>query len=1126
MAAGIWREQWWQIGIAIAATSGALFSGNSTVAQIAPDRTLGAESSVVTPNVDIKGVPSDRIDGGAVRGANLFHSFQEFNVREGRGAYFSNPAGIENILSRVTGSNPSNILGTLGVLGNANLFFLNPNGIIFGPDAKLDMGGSFFGSTANSLNFEDGKLFSATNPNAPPLLTMKVPLGVQFGKGQPSAIVNSGNLSVGKGQNLTLTGGTVVSTGQLSAPEGQVAVAAVPSESLVKINPSAQLLNIDTPSLGSGKSSLSVSLAELLASVDEKARPGLTVNSNGQVELAGSGLPLVDGDVVAKNVTAQTATLTAIHNLTLVESLLATTGDMNLLAGDTVRVRDSAANPFVAQAGGNLLVQGRQGVDIFALNHPSSGLFSGGDMVLRSANTVGGDAHYWAGGNFRIEQMDGSLGGLFSPYDPIIRARGDVSFDSYTGGSLHIFAGGSVTIPGTVTITGADPDFGLPEEEVTLSDGTQIQIDGRNSPTLDIRAGTTDFGTPGIEGNVVNLSIGDQPTSATINVGNIRNINVDENQQPIKGNILLTNQYEPNGLTGDINIGSIDVNADVPIMDVNADVTIDSRGAINTSRGTIDVSGGLDSENVIRLIANANITTANLLSDLLPGNSGNGGDISLLSRNGTIDTTAGTINSQAGNGIAGNITLRAAGNIRTGNITASSNSSNDNQNNFNTIRLESSQGSVILNGVQLTTTNTGRDLAGTIDINGQDILIAESNISSTGDTGEIFIGTNVDDNVTTENVTINDSKVITTNNTNTGVAGDIEINGTNIQITDTNGNRDTAIESQGVAGRIFIGIINNANVDTVNTVTADNVTIRNSEVDPIRNVSSNILRDEPLNIAIQIASNREIKIEGSTVTASTVVPRTSSGNIILGTVLRTNSSVILSNDSSLTADGRAESSIGGEIVVLTDKLKIENGAEVSANSTGKAGNVLVLADQIRLNNGKISASTGENVNAENGAGVALLGNNGTSVEQFNNEIRNLNSLLANNQLRDDNIPGSQVDFLLLQNNSEINANAGNLANGGNIIINTKLLLADSNDNDITANALQGQGGNLAINTRPLGAYNIEPREQDTPLSDITAISINGLDGNVFLGLPDVDPSRGLIELPEDLGDSSSAGWQK
>ncbi|MGI2906876.1 filamentous hemagglutinin N-terminal domain-containing protein [Tolypothrix sp. VBCCA 56010] len=466
----LWYGCWLKIGIVLAATSGYLCSQRA-IAQIVPDRTLGGESSIVTPNVDIKGVPSDRIDAGAIRGANLFHSFQEFNIREGRGAYFSNPTGVENIFSRVTGTNASNIFGKLGVLGNANLFLLNPNGIIFGPNASLDINGSFSASTGNSFNFGDEK-FSATNPTNAPLLSVKVPLGVQFNQNQPSVIANSGNLSVGTGQNLNLIGGTVVSTGQLSAPSGQVAVVAVPGGSVVNLSPSGQFLNVETssPVASVGSSSLS----ELLTSVDERSRPGLTVNSNGQVELTGSGLPVVDGDVVARNVTAQTATLTANNNLTLIESQLGTTGDLNLLAGDTVRVRDSVANPFVAQAGGKLLVQGRQGVDIFALNNSSSGLVSGGDMVLRSLNTVGGDAHYWAGGNFRIEQMDGSLGGLFSPYDPIIRASGDVSFQSYTGGSLHILAGGSVTIPGTVTITGADGTNGLVETVLTQVAGYQI----------------------------------------------------------------------------------------------------------------------------------------------------------------------------------------------------------------------------------------------------------------------------------------------------------------------------------------------------------------------------------------------------------------------------------------------------------------------------------------------------------------------------------------------------------------------------------------------------------------------------------------------------------------------------
>ena len=106
-----------------------IFNVNQVLAQVTPDNTLWNESSVVNTRDET----SDSIDGGAVRGQNLFHSFQEFNVDAGRGVYFANPEAVNNIFSRVTGNNVSNILGTLGVDGAANLFLINPNGIVFGP---------------------------------------------------------------------------------------------------------------------------------------------------------------------------------------------------------------------------------------------------------------------------------------------------------------------------------------------------------------------------------------------------------------------------------------------------------------------------------------------------------------------------------------------------------------------------------------------------------------------------------------------------------------------------------------------------------------------------------------------------------------------------------------------------------------------------------------------------------------------------------------------------------------------------------------------------------------------------------------------------------------------------------
>ncbi|MBW4696267.1 MAG: filamentous hemagglutinin N-terminal domain-containing protein [Lyngbya sp. HA4199-MV5] len=193
------------------------------IAQITPDNTLGNEQSHVTSNDKIRGLPAILIQGGAVRGSSLFQSFSDFNVADGQRVYFANPAGVQTILSRITGQNLSRILGTLGVDGTASLFLLNPNGIFFGPNARLDIAGSFVASTADHIPFENGVQFSATAPNPAPLLTINL-RPRRYGAEPRGDIHNAGDLAVGVGQTLSLLGNTVINTGSLTASGGIVEV--------------------------------------------------------------------------------------------------------------------------------------------------------------------------------------------------------------------------------------------------------------------------------------------------------------------------------------------------------------------------------------------------------------------------------------------------------------------------------------------------------------------------------------------------------------------------------------------------------------------------------------------------------------------------------------------------------------------------------------------------------------------------------------------------------------------------------------------------------------------------------------------------------------------------------------
>ncbi|HEY9600647.1 MAG TPA: filamentous hemagglutinin N-terminal domain-containing protein, partial [Allocoleopsis sp.] len=451
--------------------------GESVLAQILPDNTLGAEGSVVTPNVNIQGIQSDRIDGGATRGANLFHSFSDFNVGEGRGAYFANPVGIENILTRVTGGNPSNILGRLGVLGGANLFLLNPNGIVFGPNASLDLQGSFFATTADAVQLGDTGLFSASEPATSNLLTVN-PSAFLFNAiaaqpiinqsiaasviGQPNSIGGSPGLQVPAGQTLGLIGGDVrLEGGRLTAAGGRIELGSVAGVGQVSLNQTGNRFVLGYDSIGGFRN---ISLSNR-AFVDASGEGG------GDVQIRGARLEMTQGSFIfADTLGAQTGG----------EVVVRTTEEVVLSEGSFL-----TADVFGSGTGGNLTIDTsrllvRDGTQV-AVGTFSEG--KGGRLQITASDSVeviGTSANGQAPSRLSTESFgSGDAGNLTIDTGRLLVRDGALVSASPRGegkgGNLQITASDSVEVIGT-SANGQVPS-GLSAQSDGSGDAGNLTID-------------------------------------------------------------------------------------------------------------------------------------------------------------------------------------------------------------------------------------------------------------------------------------------------------------------------------------------------------------------------------------------------------------------------------------------------------------------------------------------------------------------------------------------------------------------------------------------------------------------------------------------------------------------------
>ncbi|TAG47769.1 MAG: filamentous hemagglutinin N-terminal domain-containing protein, partial [Oscillatoriales cyanobacterium] len=291
----------------------------------------------VTPTPSGTPTPQTRFDieGGQLSNdkQNLFHSFTQFGLSPNQIANFISNPSIRNILGRINGGSPSIINGSIQLTGgNANLFLMNPSGIIFGNSASLNVPASFTATTATGIGFGSNS-FNAIGTNTYTSLT-GTPNSFAFGADRAGAIVNTADLAVKSGQNLTLLGGTVVSTGNLSAPGGKITVASVTGTNLVRVSQGDSLLSLDIqPSPATSSPGTAVaSLPELLTGVGQTNATGISVNASGQLVLTASNRVVAAGDVAVKGASARSIQIQAANTLAASGNLTSTQGAIVLQA--------------------------------------------------------------------------------------------------------------------------------------------------------------------------------------------------------------------------------------------------------------------------------------------------------------------------------------------------------------------------------------------------------------------------------------------------------------------------------------------------------------------------------------------------------------------------------------------------------------------------------------------------------------------------------------------------------------------------------------------------------------------------------------------------------------------------
>jgi filamentous hemagglutinin family protein len=883
-------------------------------AQIIPDNTL-PNNSIVTPNA---GNTLD-ITGGTTVGNNLFHSFQEFSLPQGNIASFDNLTTIQNIFTRVTGNNISTVDGLIRANGTADLFLINPNGIILGENASLNIGGSFIGSTANSIVFQDGSEFSAIDPNTPPLLTINMPVGLNLGASAGQIIVQgTGNniyydydnfvpatgdrpigFAVGSQKTLALVGnGIDLEGGNLTAEQGRVELGSVNQAGIISLTEAdtgwaLDYQNIDT--FGD------INLTQA-ASVDASG------NGGGIVQLTGKNISLVDGAVV------------------LVETLGDGEGGLlNVQATDTVELlRYNPDTQFWTSFLADTIIDSTGTGGNIAINTKNLNLIDGGQIT----NVIYGEGN---GGNIDIEAENINISGFNDDGDSGIftsaeyTATGDGGTLNLNTDNLNLAEGGQI-----VSLTWGEGNAGTLNINANKISITGINPSTENGSAIVANAEEFSLGNGGdvnVKAKNIFLSDGGQIAASAFAEGDGGNLDINADRIELIGASDPTESFDTaiaSGSRGEAtgNAGSMQITAKDLILKNGAQLnsattTSGDGGNIIVKADNIELSGfhaGVKSGFV------ANAVTG--IDNTVPG-TGNGGDIEVTTDNLNIldGSTISVSNFSTrnpglapGEGTAGNINIQAES-LQLDSSLA------DEQSSINASTFAAGGGNIVLN-------------AGSINALNNSQITAETKGEGAG--GSI--------QVSTEDLSLESGALFSTSTSDAGDAGQIGISADKIELTGAN----TGIFSQAEADSSGNGGAIDLTVDRIQL--SDRATINSSTAGLGDGGTISLTGD-----LLQVSCQAEI--------TTSSIGNGQAGNINLNIDrLETNGGIITAT---------SEQTGGGDIGITSDSIRLDNNSSISTSvldSNGGGGNINIDNSNLILarNNSDIRANAvfglGGNIN--------------------------------------------------------------------------------------------------------------------------------------------------------------------